>query len=286
MTSTTVEAAAVTAPRRLRAPRWTPTTWVAAAMLAITALVVVVVPLLPTYDPYAQSLGSSLVAPFTDPAHLLGTDALGRDVLSRLAVGTRVSVLIAVCAVAISACLGLLLGLVAGYRGGRVEQLIMGVGDVQLAVPVLLLLIVLVAAVGPSSLLLVVLIGVSGWVSSGRVARSVTLTLREQDFVAAARSAGAGPAWIIGRHLLPNVLPRVLVLAAFDVGVVITVESSLSFVGLGVQPPTPSLGLMISEGQRYLQSDPALTVLPGLMIFLVVGGVQFLSQSFGGRRAR
>ncbi|NTW40273.1 MAG: ABC transporter permease [Cellulomonadaceae bacterium] len=284
----TSETAALPLPavRRVSWPRVSPTTWVAAVMLLLALAVAFVVPLLPGFDPYSQALGDSLLPPLADPAHLLGTDALGRDLLSRIAAGTRVSLLIAVCAVAISSVLGLALGLLAGYRGGRVEQLVMAAGDIQLAVPVLLLLIVMVAAVGPSALLLVLLLGVTNWVSSGRVARSVTLTLREQDFVSASRAAGGGTWWVMTRHLLPNVLPQVAVLAAFDIGVVITVESSLSFIGLGVQPPTPSLGLMISEGQRYLQTTPTLTILPGLMIFLVIGGVQFLSQSVGARRSR
>ncbi|MWV47674.1 ABC transporter permease subunit [Rathayibacter sp. VKM Ac-2803] len=255
-----------------------PSVAIAVVMLSIVALVVVVVPFLPGFDPYSQDLAGSRAPAFTDPAHLLGTDALGRDTLSRLAVATRVSLLVAFGAVAISALVGLSIGLVAGWRRGRLDSVLMAVGDVQLAIPVVLLLIVLVAALGSSPLLLVTLLGLTNWVGYGRVTRSLAVSLRERDFVSAVTAAGGGGWWIVRKHLLPNVLPQVLILAAFEIGVVITIESSLSFLGLGIQPPTPSLGLMINEGQKYLQTDPALTLLPALMILFVIGGVQFVSQ--------
>ncbi|SMH28072.1 peptide/nickel transport system permease protein [Rathayibacter oskolensis] len=264
----------------------TPSLVLAVAMLAVVALVVAVVPFLPTFDPYSQDLAGSRAVPFTDPAHLLGTDALGRDTLSRLAVATRVSLLVALGAVAISAVVGLAIGLLAGWRRGRLDSFLMAVGDVQLAIPVVLLLIVLVAALGSSPLLLVTLLGLTNWVGYGRVTRSLAVSLREREFVAAVTAAGGGGWWIVRKHLLPNVLPQVLILAAFEIGVVITIESSLSFLGLGIQPPTPSLGLMINEGQKYLQTDPALTLLPALMILFVIGGIQFVSQGIAGRSRR
>lgn len=263
-----------------------PSLVLAVAMLAIVALVVVVVPFLPTFDPSSQDLAGSRAVPFADPAHLLGTDALGRDTLSRLAVATRVSLLVAFGAVAISAVVGLTIGLLAGWRRGRLDSFLMAVGDVQLAIPVVLLLIVLVAVLGSSPLLLVTLLGLTNWVGYGRVTRSLAVSLRERDFVAAVTAAGGGGWWIVRKHLLPNVLPQVLILAAFEIGVVITIESSLSFLGLGIQPPTPSLGLMINEGQKYLQTDPALTLLPALMILFVIGGIQFVSQGVAGRPRR
>jgi peptide/nickel transport system permease protein len=261
-------------------------TIVAVVFLGIVLVLAVLVPLLPGADPYAQSLSESMLPPFADAAHPLGTDQLGRDVLARLAIATRISLLIALGAVVVSAAIGLLVGLVAGYRGGRLDAFLMGVGDVQLAVPVVLLLIVLVAALGSSPLLLVALLGVTNWVAYGRVVRAIVLSLREQEFVAAAVSAGASASWIIRKHLLRSVLPQVLIISAFQVGVVITIESSLSFIGLGVQPPTPSLGLMINEGQRYLQSQPSLTIVPAVAVFLLIAGAQFLSQDLGARRAR
>ncbi|MFS0868285.1 ABC transporter permease [Microbacterium sp. 179-B 1A2 NHS] len=265
--------------------RSSPSTVVALVFIGAVLILSFVVPLLPGADPYSQSLGESLIEPLTDSAHLLGTDQLGRDVLSRLALATQMSLLIAVGAVLISAILGLVVGLVAGYRGGRIDTVLMGIGDVQLAIPVVLLLIVLVATLGSSPALLVILLGLTNWVTYGRVVRAVVFSLREQEFVTAAVSAGASAGWVIRRHLLRNVLPQVLILSAFQIGVVITIESSLSFIGLGIQPPTPSLGLMINEGQRYLQSDPWMTIVPAAAVFLLIAGAQFLSQAFERTRS-
>lgn len=262
-----------------RLPTTSPSGIIAVTFLVIVAILAFVVPLLPSMDPFAQDLGNSLTPPLDDPAHPLGTDQLGRDILSRLAVATRISLLIAVGAVVISAAIGLLVGLVAGYRGGRIDGFLMTIGDIQLAIPVVLLLIVLVATLGSSPALLVVLLGLTNWVAYGRVVRAVVLSLREQEFVTAAISAGASTMWILRRHLVRNVLPHVLILSAFQIGVVVTIESSLSFIGLGIQPPTPSLGLMINEGQRNLQSDPWLTIIPAAVVFLLIAGAQFLSQA-------
>lgn len=252
---------------------------VAAAMLAAVLGLIVIVPFLPGFDPDKQSLFFSLEPAFQNPQYPLGTDALGRDLLSRLSVAARVSVLVALGAVTISALVGLLVGLVAGWSRGAVDSVLMALGNIQLAIPVVLLLIVLVASLGSSPVLLVVLLGLVNWVGYGRVVRAQVVSLREREFITAVTTAGGSNWWIMRKHLLPNVLPAVLVLAAFDVGVIITVESSLSFIGLGIQPPTPSLGLMISEGQRYLQTNLTLTLLPALAIFCLIGGIQFASQS-------
>lgn len=263
-----------------------PSLVVATVMLAIVALVVLVVPFLPGFDPYRQDLASAQQTPFTHAAHLLGTDALGRDLLSRLSIATRTSLVVAFGAVLISMALGLLIGLVAGWRRGRLDTFLMGVADVQLSIPVVLLLIVLVAALGSSTTLLVVMLGLTNWVGYGRVARSIAVSLREREFVTAVTAAGGSGWWVVTRHLLPNVLPQVAILAAFEIGTVIAIESSLSFIGLGIQPPTPSLGGLIADGQNYLQTNPALVVLPALVILMVIGGVQFVSQGLSARRAR
>jgi peptide/nickel transport system permease protein len=263
-----------------------PSLVVATVMLVIVALVVVVVPFLPGFNPYTQDLVSAQQTPFTSGAHLMGTDALGRDLLSRLSVATRTSLVVAFGAVLISMVLGLAIGLVAGWRRGRLDAFLMGVADVQLSIPVVLLLIVLVAALGSSTTLLVVMLGLTNWVGYGRVSRSIAVSLREREFVTAVTAAGGSGWWVISRHLLPNVLPQIAILAAFEVGTVITIESSLSFLGLGIQPPTPSLGGLIADGQNYLQTNPALVVLPALMILMVIGGVQFVSQGLSARRSR
>ena len=277
--------AAVTPPRARRLAG-SVSLLLACAMLFVVAAVVLVVPLLPGFDPSGLHFRQTLLPPFADWKHLLGTDPLGRDVLSRLAYATRVEIIVAGLAVAISAVTGLCIGMAAGWAGGLLGTALMALGNIQLSMPIILLLIVLVAALGSSPTLLVVLLGLTNWVSYGRLTRSLAISLREREFVTAAVTAGGSGLWITRKHVLPNIMHQVIVLAAFDVGVIIMIESSLSFMGLGIQPPTPSLGLMISEGQRYLQVHPSLTLCPALMIFLLISGIQFASQSLGARLSR
>lgn len=275
------------APASVRRRRTVPVSLaVALLMLACVAALIVIVPLLPTFDAQRQNLLFAQEPAFVNAAHPLGTDALGRDILSRMSVGARISVMVAFGAVAISATLGLAIGLAAGWLGGRIDNALMALGNIQLSIPVVLLLIVLVATLGSSPVLLVVLLGLVNWVGYGRMVRAQVVSLREREFITAVVTAGGSGWWITRRHLLPNVLPSVLVLATFDVGVIITIESSLSFIGLGIQPPTPSLGLMIAEGQRYLQTNPGMTLWPALAIIFLIGGLQFASQSLTARNTR
>lgn len=284
MTMSTLTSPVPVAKAVRRKPLWLSLSLViAVVMLTIVVALVAIPPMLPGFDAYNQDLFSAKLPPFEDPSHLLGADPLGRDLLSRLSVATAVSIGIAFCAVLISATLGLAVGLIAGWVGGKLDAALMAVGNLQLAVPVILLLIVLVATLGSSPGLLIVLLGLTNWVGYGRVVRSLVVSLREREFITAVTTAGGSGFWVMRKHLLPNVLPSVLLIAAFDIGVVITIESSLSFIGLGVQPPTPSLGALISEGQRYIQTDPYLTLFPALAIFLLVGGIQFASQALATR---
>jgi peptide/nickel transport system permease protein len=216
--------------------------------------------------------------------YLLGTDSLGRDLLSRTALAGRVSLLIGLSAVLISLATGVVLGLVAGYFRGWTENVIMGIADLQLSIPRVLLLIAVTAVLGSSVLTLTVLLGLTSWVAYGRVARAMALSLREREFVLSAITQGAGPIWNIRKHLLPNVLPQMVIVGSFELGQIIVLEASLSYLGLGIQPPLPSWGRMISDGQSYLQLDPWLIVVPGVAIFMLVAGVQFLSQSFTTER--
>jgi peptide/nickel transport system permease protein len=240
------------------------TTWVALVLLGCVFLLIVVVPLLPLYDPYTQDLGSSLLPPFErlDDGRLsvFGTDKLGRDILSRMALAGWVSLFIGLSAVAVSMVIGAALGLVAGYFRGWVETAIMGLADLQLSIPRVLLLIAVTALFGSTVV-------------------KLALSLREREFVLSAITQGATPAWNIRKHLLPNVLPQVVIVGSFDLGQIIILEASLSYLGLGVQPPLPSWGLMISEGQSYLELNPSLAVIPGVALFMLVAGVQFLTQS-------
>ena len=259
------------------------TTVIALVLLTGVALLVAIVPLLPGYDAYTQDLGGSLLYPFEvleGKRSILGTDKLGRDVLSRIALAGQVSIVIGLSAVTISMFLGVMLGLIAGYFRGWTESLIMGLADLQLSIPRVLLLIAVTAIVGSTVFNLTLLLGLTSWVAYGRVARAMSLTLREREFVLSAITQGASPTWNIRKHLLPNVLPQMLIVGTYELGAIITLEASLSYLGLGVQPPLPSWGLMISEGQSYLELNPWLSVLPGTALFMLIAGVQFLSQAF------
>lgn len=269
--------------RRLAAKAPPASMVVAGGMLAAVVLLVVLVPFLPGFDPYTQDVSRGLLTPMQRAGgdlFPLGTDTLGRDLLSRLALAGRISILIGLAAVVISLLIGVVLGLVAGYFRGPAENLIMGLADLQLSIPRVLLLIAVVAVIGPSALNLTLLLAFTSWVAYGRVARAMALTLREREFVLSAVTQGATAAWNLRKHLLPNVLPQMVIVGSFELGQIIVLEASLSYLGLGVQPPLPSWGRMISEGQDYLQTNAWLAVLPGLAIFMLVGGVQFVSQRF------
>ena len=196
-----------------------------------------------------------------------------------MALAGRVSLFIGLSAVAVSMVIGVILGLVAGYFRGWTETIIMGFADLQLSVPRVLLLIAVTAILGSTVFNLTILLGLTSWVAYGRVARALSLSLREREFVLSAITQGATPAWNIRKHLLPNVLPQMVIVGSFELGQIIVLEASLSYLGLGIQPPLPSWGLMISEGQSYLQINPWLTVIPGLALFMLVAGVQFLTRS-------
>jgi len=263
--------------------RITFTTWLAIAMLSAVFMLIAFVPWLSSYAPYKQDLASSLLLPFerleSGQLSLLGTDSLGRDILSRMALAGRVSLFIGLSAVAVSLVVGVVLGLLAGYFRGWTETMIMGLADLQLSIPRVLLLIAVAAMLGSTVVNLTILLGLTSWVAYGRVARAMSLSLREREFVLSAIAQGATPAWNISKHLLPNVLPKMVIVGSFELGQIIVLEAALSYLGLGIQPPLPSWGLMISEGQSYLEINPWLSVLPGLALFMLVAGVQFLTQS-------
>jgi len=259
-------------------------TAIALVFLAVVVVLVAVTPFLPGYDPFGQNLAAGLLPPggrsFDGAFYLLGTDTLGRDMLSRLALAGQVSLLIGFGAVVTSLIIGTALGLVAGFFKGWTENVIMGLADLQLSIPRVLLLISVAAIVTPGVINLALLLGVTSWVSYGRVARAMTLSLREREFVLAATTQGATAAWNIRKHLLPNVMPQMLIIGSYELAQIIVMEASLSYLGLGVQPPLPSWGTMVSDGQTYLELAPWLVVLPSVALFLLIAGVQFLSQAF------
>lgn len=221
-------------------------------------------------DPRAQDLAKRLQPPafrFVG-GHLMGTDHLGRDILSRSLYGARVSLAVGGLAVLIGAAIGALLGLVSGYVRGWPDEVVMAVADVQLAFPLMLLAIAVIAVLGPSLLNLILVVGISGWMPYARIARAQVLTLREQEFVQAAYAVGASGYRTLFWHIFPNATSPLIVLATLDLARAIILESSLSFLGLGVQPPTPSWGQMVGQGRQYIDTAWWVSTFPGLLLML------------------
>src|SRR5437773_3079771 len=242
------------------------------AFVLVLALIATAAPWLAPQDPVRQSLRGRLAPPTlqgTDGrAHLLGTDHLGRDVLSRVIYGSRVSLVVGLSAVVVGGLLGSTLGLLAGFGGGRLDAVIMTVADAQLAFPFVLLAIGIIAVLGPSFPTLIVVIGLSGWVSYTRILRSQVLVLRSREFVDAIHALGGSVARVIARHMLPNVLSSLVVIATLELARAIVLEATLSFLGLGIQPPTPSWGGMIHEGREYLDTAWWISTSPGVVLML------------------
>lgn len=250
---------------------------VGAILVAIVALGGITAPWLAPYDPTAIMMDDALQPP--SGRHLLGTDAFGRDVLSRVMHGARFSLEVGVVSRILALALGTFLGLLAGYYGGRADQAIMRMADVTLAYPGLLLLIAVMAAVGPSKVALFLALGVVGWAGVARLVRSQVLSLKEREFVTAIRSLGAANSRVIARHVFPNVLTPLLVIFSMGLGASIMAEASLSFLGLGAQPPRPSWGSMISGGLDYLRVAPWLSLAPGVVVTLTVLGFNLVGDA-------
>ena len=244
-----------------------------AATLCAVAVSAIAAPLLAPHDPLRQDLPQRLMPPgavLDGITHLLGTDSLGRDVLSRVIYGARVSLTVAFVAVAMAGLTGVVAGLLSGYYRGTVDAVLMRLADVILSVPFLLLAIATVAVLGPNFTNLILVLGCTRWPRYARVTYAQTLAVREQEFVHAERALGASDGRILARHLLPNVLSPIMVVATLEVGLMIIFEAALSFLGLGVQPPAPSWGGMLSEGRDYLATAWWLATFPGLAIMVTV----------------
>jgi len=253
-----------------------------AGMLILLAFVLaaVLAPYLAPTDPTAQDLAARLKPPGTE-GHLLGTDRLGRDILSRLIYGARLSLLVATTSVAIGLLLGLPLGLISGYVGGKLDDFLMRLGDIQLSLPFIVLVIAVMAALGPSLLNTILVLGVTSWVVYARVVRGSVLTLKEQEFALAARALGASTPRILVRHLLPNALPPLIVIATLELARIIVSEAALSFLGLsGVPPEIPSWGQMLADGREVLYFGGWwVATFPGIAISLVVLGINLFGDA-------
>ena len=253
--------------------------------LVVVAAVVVAAlaaPWLSPFDPVEQDIGNRLKPPVWRDAfgtlHPLGTDQLGRDLLARVIFGARPALLVGFAAVTISGVLGLVTGLLAGYFGGRVDDVLMRLADIQLAFPFILLAIAVIGVLGPSLPTIIVVIGVSSWVVYARIVRSAALSLRDREFVQAARALGCRDGRVLLHHILPSVFTPWLVVATLDMARVIVVESALSFLGLGVQPPTPTWGGMLADGRVYISTAWWLATFPGLAILVTVLGINLFGD--------
>ena len=250
-----------------------PTILLGGAVMLLLVLAAVFAPLLAPADPLKTGFSTRTKPPAIlgfDSTFLLGSDGLGRDILSRLLYGGRISLTLAAIAVACSAVVGVTLGLVSGYFGGWVDDVIMRVVDIQLSFPIIMLAIAVIAVVGTSLQALLGVLVLAGWVIYARTVRASVLSLRQQDYVIAARALGAGAPRVIGRHILPNVQAPILVVGTVQLATMILLESGLSFLGLGVQPPTPSWGYMLAEGRDYLSNAWWISTVPGIAISLAV----------------
>ena len=258
-----------------------PTVAIGGVLLGLVVFASLLAPALTAYDPLKPSFSQRLAPPWGlggTRAHLLGTDNLGRDILARLLYGGRISLALAITAVAIAGLVGVVVGLVASWGGRKIDAVIMRMADVQLAFPVIMLAIAIVAVVGTNPLALVGVLALSGWVLYARAIRAHVLTIRRLDYIEAATTLGASDLRIIVRHVLPNTVALILVIGSSQFATMVLLESGLSFLGMGIQAPRPSWGLMLAEGRDYLSNAWWLATAPGLMIALVVLGANLLGD--------
>jgi len=239
-----------------------------AAILFLLLVAALGAPVIAPYNPLRQDLANDLVG--SSANHLLGTDKLGRDILSRTLYGARVSLAVGFTTVALSLAIGLAVGSLAGYFGGWIDLLLMRAVDILLAFPGILLAIAFTAVLGPGLDHVILALCLIGWTGYARLVRGEIIALRERDFVQAARALGGGPRRVVVRHLLPNLLAPLIIQATFGLAAAIIAEGSLSFLGLGVEPPTPSWGSMLNDGRQFLLVAPHLTTYPGLAIMITV----------------
>ncbi|MBL8838666.1 MAG: ABC transporter permease [Alphaproteobacteria bacterium] len=255
---------------------------IGAVLLLAFVLLTAAAPLLPVPGPTQSNLRARLQPPTLSlteiGAHPLGTDNIGRDMLSRILHGGQLTLAVGAAAVVLGGVVGVLLGIVAGYRGGMWDRVLMRLVDIQLAFPLMLLALIIAAALGPSVRNLIIVLALTSWTRYARIVRGQTLAVREREFVQSARAIAASPWRIMTRHILPNVMTPALVVATLELARVIILEAALSFLGLGVQPPWPSWGRMLAEGRTYMASAWWIAAFPGLAIMLTVLSVNLLGD--------
>jgi peptide/nickel transport system permease protein len=254
------------------------------AILLLLTAAALFAPVIAPYDPLGQNLDQDLIPHSSE--HWLGTDKLGRDILSRIIYGGRISLLVGITTVALSLAIGIVIGSLSGYFGGWIDQMLMRLVDILMAFPGILLAIAFTAVLGPGLDHVILALCLIGWTSYARLVRGEILSLRERDFIQAARSLGCRPKRIILRHLLPNLLPPLLIQSTFGLAAAIVAEGSLSFLGLGVEPPTPSWGAMLNDGRQFLLVAPHLTTYPGLGLMITVLALNLIGDALQDRLDR
>jgi peptide/nickel transport system permease protein len=251
-------------------------------IVVLVTLMAIFAPLLAPYDPAKTNVVSRLLPPFWmeggSTEYLLGTDNLGRDILSRIIYGSQISLMVGIAAVLVAGAIGMVLGLIAGYYGKAFDFIIMRTVDAILAIPTILFMLIVLAVLGPSIPTLILVLGGTSWVTYARMVRSETLSVKERDYVKSAKAIGAKNFRIITKYILPNVISSFIVIATLNVATVIILEASLSFLGLGIQPPEVSWGLMLSDGRQYIATSWWVATFPGLAITITVLGVIFLGD--------
>lgn len=266
--------------RRGRDRRWPPA--VPLAVVALLLLCALFAPLLAPHSPLEGSLGERLAPPIgvegSKPGHLLGTDRHGRDTLSRLLYGARISLAVSVVGITLTGAAGSLIGLLAGFFGGWVDTLLMRLADISLSLPGILIAVLLSVVFEPSFTNVIIVVVFLLWPSYARLTRAETLGLKQQEFVSLARIAGCSSARIMFRHIVPNLAPSILVLATLHVGYVIVLEAALSFLGVGIPPPTPSWGVMVADGRGLIEQAWWVSILPGIAILVTVLSLNILGD--------
>ncbi len=251
-------------------------------MVLAVFIVAIFAPYIAQHDPYHQDLSNRMITPVWSETgsweHPLGTDAMGRDYLSRLAYGARISLFIGFSCMAIAAVIGISLGLIAGYFGGVADMIVSFIITVRLALPAVLVAIAVVALMGGSIQVVVMVLGCLIWDRFAVILRATTQQIRAMDYVQAAKAAGCSIPWLMIREIMPNLLNSIVIVATLEIGRAILLEAALSFLGMGVQPPTPSWGLMISEGKDMMLFDPYLVTIPGVALFFLVLGMNLFGD--------